>query len=114
MSLVLVVKAGYSVGRGSWGLSYLGLNTQYDRGDVPIPTFSPKRVGTFPLRPHGVAVTVMVTFTGASVDSCAGSEPGVVGGGSVPTKNRHKQRRERCPGGAPDCSQRTRETEHHA
>lgn len=62
------------------------------------PTVSPKPVGTFHLGPHGVAVTVMVTFTGGSVDSCAGSEPGVVGDGSVPTENGHKQRKERCLG----------------
>lgn len=71
---------------------------QCDEGMFPSPRHLPKPVGTFRLGPHGVAVTVTVTFTGGSVDSCAGSEPGVVGDGSVPTENGHKQRKERCLG----------------
>ena len=68
------------------------------RGCSHSPTVSPKPVGTFLLGPDGVAITVMVTFTGGSVVSCAGSEPGVVGDGSVPTENGPKQRKERCLG----------------
>lgn len=79
-------------------LATLSLRFNVTRGCSHPPTISPKPVGTFRLGPHGVAVTVMVTFTGGSVDSCAGSEPGVVGDGSVPTENGHKQRKERCLG----------------
>lgn len=38
------------------------------------------------LGPYGVAVTVMVTFTGASVDSCTGSELELIVAVSVPRK----------------------------
>lgn len=63
---------------GSRCLSYLGFKT--------TPTCLPKHICTFLLRPHGVAVTVMVTFTGASGDSCAESEPGIVDGVSMPKR----------------------------
>lgn len=44
------------------------------------PTVPFKPVGTFPpLGASWCVVTVMVTFTGGSMDSCAGSEPGVAG-----------------------------------
>lgn len=59
----------------------------------PLPAVSPKHFCTFLLRPHGVAVTVMVTFTGASVDSCAGSKPGMVDGVSPPERtDKNKER----------------------
>lgn len=43
--------------------------------------------------PYGVAVTVMVTFTGASMDSCIGSELEVVDAVSVPRKSTSGQGR---------------------
>lgn len=52
------------------------------------------------LWPHDVAVTVIVTFTGASVDSCEGSELEVVVAVSMPIKNTNEQRRARRLGAA--------------
>lgn len=58
---------------------------------------TPLPVPPLPPGPQGVAVTVMVTFTGASMDSCAGSEAGVAGGVSVPEEQ--NEQAERCLGG---------------